>query len=154
MSSPQDPFAAPSGPPSYGQQPPAAPPYGQELPAYGGAYGPPPGYGQQPSGFPGPGYQGQSTDSKAIIALVCAIGSFVVFPVVPAIVALVLAPQARRDIAASGGRLTGEGLVTAAKVIAWINLVLCLLAVLGFVLLFGVLASAGFSEGGDVVYPS
>lgn len=41
------------------------------------------------------------------MALVLAIGSFVVSPLIPAIVALVLAPGAKRDIGASGGRLTG-----------------------------------------------
>ena len=108
MTTPSDPFGNP-GPqqptPGYGQQP-----YGQQP------------YGQQPYGSG----LGTQTETKAIVALVLAIGSFLVFPIVPAIVALVLAGKARRDIDASGGRLTGAGLVTAAKVVAWVNLGLAL----------------------------
>jgi len=72
MSAPEDPFRPPSG----GQQPPPAPaqqPYGQPQ------YGPPPGYGP-------PQYGPPQTDSKAIIALVLAIVSFVVLPLIPAVV--------------------------------------------------------------------
>jgi len=108
VTTPSDPFSNP-GPqqptPGYGQQP-----YGQQP------------YGQQPYGSG----LGTQTETKAIVALVLAIGSFLVFPIVPAIVALVLAGKARRDIDASGGRLTGAGLVTAAKVVAWVNLGLAL----------------------------
>ncbi len=86
-----------------------------------GAYGvPPPGWSQP--GYPG-GYYAPVTDSKAVTALVLAIVSFVLCPVIPAIVAIVLAGQAARSIRASGGRLHGEGLVTAARIVSWINLV-------------------------------
>ena len=106
---------------------------------------PQPGYGYQHGSVPQPGSYGPpphawggapQTESKAVIALVCAIGAFVVLPVVPAIAALFLASSARRDIESSGGRLTGEGLVTAAKVIAWVHLVLAVLAVVALVLFF------------------
>lgn len=147
---PQDPFSAPQGPgygppPGQGQPPPAPgygppPPYGSPPPAYGHS-----GYGQQPGqpnwGQPGP--PAAPTETKAIIALVMAIGSFVLFPLVLAIVGLVLASMAQRDIRASGGRLGGEGLVTAAKVISWINIALCVLAVLFIVVVFGFVASVG-----------
>jgi hypothetical protein len=93
---------------------------------------------------PGPGGP-QSTEPKAIIALVFAIGSFVVLPLLPAIIALVLAGSARRDIDGSGGRLSGSGLVTAAKIVSWVNIGLCVAGVLLVVLFFGVLASTGFS---------
>lgn len=145
MTAPQDPFSqpAPGSPPAPGYGPPpaydgqgAAPGYGQ-APGYGG-YAQAPGYG---------GYtQAPRTDTKAIVALVCAIGSFVVFPLIPAIVALVLAGQSRRQIAASGGALTGDGLNTASKVVAWINIGLSLLALVAVI---GLLA-VGFSSVGGV----
>ncbi len=59
--------------------------------------------------------------------LVLSIASFYVFPLVPAIVALALCPSARRNIESSGGTLTGENLVTAARAISWFNIGLCLL---------------------------
>jgi hypothetical protein len=77
-----------------------------------------------------------------------------VCPVIPAIVALVLIPGAKRKIDESGGRLTGEGLLTAAKWISWINIAFySLLAVLFLVLIvIGVLSdssstSSDFSLG-------
>lgn len=76
----------------------------------------------------------------AIGALVSAILSFVVCPVVPAVVALVLAQNARNHIDASMGRLGGTGLVTAARVIAWIHLGLVMLVLLA-------LTIAGFVVG-------
>jgi hypothetical protein len=74
---------------------------------------------------------------------VCAIGAFVLFPVVPAVVALVLAGRAHRSIAASAGRTGGAGLVTAARVLAWINL-----ALFGVVVVVGLLALVLFSTAG------
>lgn len=98
-------------------------------------YGPPPGPGALPPAPYGGWAPAPQTDGTAIAALVVAICSFVVFPVVPAIVALVLASSARRDIDASGGRLGGEGLVTAARVVAWTNIGLSVGAVVLFVAL-------------------
>ena len=49
-------------------------------------------------------------------------------PLIPAIVAVVLASSSRKKIAASGGRLTGESLCSAAAVVAWIQIGLFVLA--------------------------
>ena len=114
----------------FGQQ------YQQQYPQQYGA--PPPGYGT-PQAWHGP----TSTESKAIIALVCAIASWVVLPVLPAIAALMIGKTARTEIAASGGRLTGDGLVTAAKVIAWTNIVVTVLAVVFIVLAVVLFAASG-----------
>jgi hypothetical protein len=122
MTSPDDPFAAPR---------PGSP---------GPGYGAPPGAGAPYAGWqPAP-----QTSGRAVVVLVLAVCSFVLFPLVPAIVALVLAPGASRELAASGGRLTGDGLLKAGRIVAWINVAMCL----GFVLLmilmvgvFGILAT-------------
>lgn len=106
--------------PPPGWQPPPSPP-----PPYHYAYAPPPPYGPQ---YPYPPPHRQ-TDGIAITALVLAIASFYVFPLIPAIVALALSPSARRNIESSGGTLTGESLVTAARAISWFNIGLCVLAV-------------------------
>jgi hypothetical protein len=124
--------APPQQGPSYGRQPDpwqSGQSYGQPGQSYGQpgqSYGPPVhGYGRPPA-WQGP----TATGSKAIIALVCAIASWVVLPLLPAIAALLIARSARQEIAGSGGRLTGGGMVTAAKVIAWANVVATVLAVL------------------------
>ena len=114
-------------PPSAGQQPPLPPPpYGYApAPPYG--YGPAPAYGYGP---PRP-----QTEGTAITALVLAAASWVVCTVVLAVVALALCPSARRKIESSGGALTGEGLVTAAKIVAWINIGLYAVITLAFIVI-------------------
>ena len=113
---------------------PTAPPPGQ----YGGGYPPSgygapaqPGYGGYPSGYYPPA--AKRTDGTAITALVLSIASFVVCPIIPAIVALVMVPSARRNIESSGGTLEGLGLLTAAKIVSWINIGLWVLLIIGWV---------------------
>lgn len=74
-----------------------------------------------PVGHPAPMYSPSITSGNAIVALVLAIVSWII-PVVLAIVALVFARKADREIAGSQGRIGGEAFVTAAKILAWINL--------------------------------
>lgn len=94
---------------------------------------PPPGYLPEPAphGLP-------RTSSNAVVAVVLAICSFLVCPFVTAIAALFLARSAQREIESSGGWVTGQGLVTGARVAAWINIALCL----GVLLLVALLAIA------------
>jgi hypothetical protein len=122
------------GPPPPGQpggQQPSAPPPGPSYPS-------PPGYPSQPWGPPGGPYpRPPETSSQAILALIAAILAWVFCPVIPAIVALVLCKNADREIAQSYGAKTGSGLVSAARIISWINL--GLFGLLLLLLLFGVL---------------
>ena len=85
----------------------------------------------------------------AIVVLVLAISSFFVFGVgvVMAIVALCLCPAARRNIEASNGTLTGEGFVTAAKAISWVNIGLIVLMAIFFIVVFGLVAV--FDDGDE-----
>ena len=160
MSTPDDPFstspddrpasAPSSSPPAY--QPPAYPQsqgngpqagYGQS--GYGQAGYGQSGYGQSGNGQAGYG-QAQETASRAIVVLVCAIASFVVVPFIPAVVALALAGGAQQQIALSGGRLTGEGLVRAGRIVAWINVGLTALVVVGIIGLIAFALPSGTSS--------
>ena len=160
MSTPDDPFstspddrpasAPSSSPPAY--QPPAYPQsqgngpqagYGQA--GYGQAGYGQSGYGQAGYGQAGYG-QAQETASRAIVVLVCAIASFVVVPFIPAVVALALAGGAQQQIAQSGGRLTGEGLVRAGRIVAWINVGLTALVVVGIIGLIAFALPSGTSS--------
>ena len=131
-------YGAPYSPPPYAPppQPPYGQPYGQQYPPqpYGPQYG-------QPYGGP------QETSSKAVVALVCAIASFVAVPLFPAIAALVLARGADRELDESGGRLTGRGLVTGARVTAWINIGLCALVLVFLLLVLVVFAGTATVRG-------
>lgn len=141
--------AAPMPAPSY--PPPPWPP-----PAYPAAAAPPPaappGY---PSSYPAapaypaapPGAQ-PGTSSNAIVALVLAIISWVVCPIVPAIVALIFANMADKEIQASGDSVQGKGLVTASKIVSWINIGLwAAMIVIGAFVLVIVAIAGGMSSG-------
>lgn len=90
-------------------------------------YVPPAPSGASPQWGPPPGtgaYTPPRTEGTAVAALICSIAAWVVCPMVLAIVALALAHAAGNKIDASGGRLTGEGMVRAAQIIAWIHIAL------------------------------
>ena len=79
-----------------------------------------------------PGASGNS-----IVALVLSITSWVVCPIVFAIVALVFAHKAEKEISASNGSVGGGAFVMASKIVAWINIgVYSAVVVLGIIGLF------------------
>lgn len=122
--------------PAPSSEPPATWPSADAVPAIPPAYQPP---------APAPVYApAPPTSSNAIIAFVLSIVSWAICPIIPAIVALVLASSAQKEIAAGQGRVQGQGLVTAAKIISWINIGLwAAIAVLGvFFLVLAVVAGA------------
>jgi len=122
---------------------------GQGAPAYppapGYAYPPPPGYPPQGYAYPAPGYApAPTTSTNAIVGLVLAITSWIVCPIVLAIVALVLAKKSGEEIAASQGRVGGSGLNTATKILSWINIGLyaAILVIIGAAFLIALVAGA------------
>lgn len=102
-----------------------------------------PNYGYSPQPVP-------QTSSDAVISFVLALLAWVACPVVLAIIALVFASKARNAINASGGWVNGDGLVTAAKVIAWVNIVVFGLGGLLFALLVVIAAMTADTGGLDV----
>lgn len=142
MSSPED----PSRKQAYG------PPEGvaQPAPQQPAPYGPPSPYGAptpdgppSPHGAPTSYGPPEEVNSKAVVALVLAGASFLVVPFVGAIVALVLGTQASGEIARSGGRQTGTGLVTAARIAAWTNIALSVVAVVAVSVVVAVVVAGG-----------
>lgn len=141
------------GQPSYGQ-----PSYGEasysrsaevqypgQQPGYAGQL-----YGQPAFGQPGylPAGYGQrtpETDQNAIVALVLAVMSWMVCPVILAVVALVMAGNAQREIDASQGAKSGDGLVKAARIVSWINIAFyaALLVIAALAIIIAVAASPG-----------
>lgn len=129
---PGAPYAA--GPANaYGAVPPAAAypaPYPAATPStYPSAY---------PSATPAYGYgyvAAPRTNSNAIASLVLGIAAWALCPVVPAIIGVVLGNKSKREIAASGGTETGEGLATAGLIVSWLNIGLYGLLIVGFLIL-------------------
>jgi len=87
--------------------------------------------------------QGPQTSSSAIVALVLAIASWVVCPLILAIIALVFASKADREIATTGGAVQGGGLITAAKIVAWINIGIYLAIAVVMVIIVIIVVIAG-----------
>ncbi len=84
--------------------------------------------------------------SNSIVALVLSICSWVVFPIVFAVIALVFASKAEKEIAASNGSVGGGAFVTASKIVSWINIgFYAALVILGLLalLLFTILGVSG-----------
>jgi hypothetical protein len=67
---------------------------------------------------------------------------------VTAIIALVMAPGAKREIAESGGRLTGESQVRTGSILSWVTLGLTALAVIVFAVVLGFAISVSDSSSG------
>lgn len=96
---------------------------------------------------------GPPTSSNAIIALILAVVSWAVCPIVPAIIALVFAAKADREIGTANGAIAGQGLSTAAKIVSWINIGLWA----AFILIFAVIVVVAVliaAAGGDLSVPA
>ncbi|MGQ0846205.1 MAG: hypothetical protein ACT4QF_18950 [Sporichthyaceae bacterium] len=121
------------------EQPPAS-----HATAGPGSYAPPAGYA--PGWYPPPAPR---TSGQSVAVLVLGIASLTVFWGLAGIVALVLAPGAKRQIAASGGTLGGEGLIRAGVICSWISIVLTAIAI---VLIVGLLVAVGAGGSGVDTY--
>lgn len=92
---------------------------------------------------PAPRQSGQS-----IAVLVLGVASLTVFWGIAGIVALCLAPGARREIEAAEGRLEGQGLIRVGVICSWISIALTVLAVLVVAGLLTAVAMGGGPGGG------
>jgi hypothetical protein len=148
---PTEPLGGPARPP---EPPPSSGQPGGDQQPLGSGPAPEQQPAAQQSGWGQPGYgapPGPPTEGMAIAALVIAIVGFFVCAPVGAIVALVLASNARERIEASGGRLSGLEQARAARIIAIIELVLTAIVVV--VLAVGALVAVNTSGGQDESVP-
>ncbi len=98
----------------------------------------------------GPSYSGMPvttmprTSSMAIVALTLGVISFLGLFFIAGVGAIITGHLARREIRASGGQVTGEGMATVGLVLGYINVVLSVLGLIAICLLpvlFGLGAS-------------
>ena len=90
------------------------------------------------------------TNSMAIVSLVAAILGMTLFPFFGSIVAVITGPMAKREIAASGGAVGGEGLAQAGIILGWVGIALSVLGLCVFGVLVALpfcLAAFGASSG-------
>jgi len=69
----------------------------------------------------------QVSNSKATAALVLGIVGLFICPIICSVIAIILGYSARNEIAASGGRMTGESNATAGIILGWIGLALAVI---------------------------
>ena len=94
-------------------------------------------YPYQPA-YPTPlPFRARKLDEMAIISLVCAVASFVIFPFFPAVAAIALGYVSRQRIREAHGSLEGNGLALAGILVGILNVALCL----GFLVLILVIAA-------------
>ncbi len=79
----------------------------------------------------------RSTSTTAVVSLVFGILSWVLLPVIGAIVAIVCGHMARAEIRRSGGSLEGDGFAVAGLVLGWTHMALMIAAILIAILFFG-----------------
>ena len=98
----------------------------------------------QPYTPPQPSYMpvSQPTSNAATVSLIFGILSWVILPLIGAIIAVIAGHMARREIRDSGGQLGGSGMATAGLVLGYIQIGLSVLACIGFVLLLVIGAAA------------
>ena len=104
---------------------------GPPLPGMQGAVNPAQfrSYGRYP-----PPYTQRRTDTLAITSLACAIASFLLVPLFPAIAAIVTGFMSRERIRESGGELEGAGMAAAGILVGVANLVLLMVLLLVIIL--------------------
>ncbi|MBC7247550.1 MAG: DUF4190 domain-containing protein [Actinobacteria bacterium] len=113
----------PAPPPPYGYQAASAPPYGAPY---------------QPA--PYPPYH-QESNSKATASLVLGIVGLFVCPLICSAIALILGSQAKKEIAASGGMMSGESSATAGIILGWVGIGLSLIGIIIWAVVMAVVAS-------------
>jgi hypothetical protein len=91
----------------------------------GSHYTPPGQYGTGVGTYP-------VTSNTALFALILGIVSFVGLSILCSIPAIILGRNARREIQASGGRITGEGMAQAGIILGWINVALSVMVMCFF----------------------
>lgn len=96
---------------------------------------------------------GPRTSTNAVIGLVLSIISWVMCPLIAAIVALILARSSTKEIAASGGTITGAGLNTATRIIAWLNIAVSIIGGIALAI-FAVLGVGLFSTAAANLDPA
>lgn len=117
--------------------PPAAPanPYAQQSSA---PYGQP---AAAPYGTPGYGAPQEKTNVLAIVALSLGIAAFVILPFLGSIGAIITGHMSLGQIKRTGEK--GRGLGLTGLILGYVGIALGLLAVIGFALFFGAIASTG-----------
>lgn len=87
----------------------------------------------------------RKTSGLAIASLVCGVTAWTILPIfLNAIAAVIIGRMAKKEIKASNGSLTGDGLATAGLILGWVQIALFIVAVAIITVL--ALIAPGFSS--------
>jgi hypothetical protein len=89
---------------------------------------------------------GSKTNTMALISLIAGILGLTLFPFLGSIVAVITGNIGRKEIAASAGAETGDGMALAGVVMGWIGVGLGVVSIC-MICLFGVLLPLGVWQG-------
>jgi hypothetical protein len=78
---------------------------------------------------PEPQQAAAPTNTMALVSLVAGIAGLTILPFFGSIVAVITGPMARKEIAASAGAQSGDGMARAGMILGWIGLGLSLIGV-------------------------
>ena len=85
--------------------------------------------------------QYQQTSSLAVISLISGIASFFIVPLFGAIAAIITGNMAKKEIAESAERLTGEGMARWGMILGWVNVGLSVVGLcLGILMFFSIIS--------------
>jgi hypothetical protein len=76
-----------------------------------------------------PQVYGPQSSSLAVISLIAGIASFFILPLLGAIAAIITGSMAKKEIRASRGRMSGEGMASAGMILGWINIGLSVIGI-------------------------
>jgi len=80
----------------------------------------------------------RQTSTLAVVSLIFGILSWIVIPFIGALVAIICGHAARSEIRNAGpGAMEGDGMAIAGLILGWLQLVLCVLAVIVLFLFLG-----------------
>jgi hypothetical protein len=87
------------------------------------------------------GYPVLPTSTLATVSLVAGILSFVMFPIIGAVVAIWTGYEARKETRSVPPKAAGDGMATAGIVLGWVHVGLFVIALCCVIIYFGFLAS-------------
>ncbi len=89
---------------------------------------------------------GPSTNTMALVSLIAGIVGLTIFPFAGSIVAVITGNIGRKEVAASAGTQTGDGMALAGLIMGWIGVVLGVIGIC-LVLLFLILLALAILQG-------
>ena len=83
----------------------------------------------------------QQNSTLAVISLISGIASFFIVPLLGAIVAIITGNMAKKEIAQSVGRMTGEGMARWGMILGWVNIAFSVIGLcLAMLVFFGAIS--------------